>query len=162
MRGGVVRMQGACAISRVAWGAFPSRCLQGDGGLPTFSSGAAVRCVRIYKVLPSRFGPSKHQTRVVWRSCCSQSSYHRELVSHRTRVALITRTGTQRCALLHHSHAPTERNSSLRPGADSLAGDRLGCFNLSAKGHAECVKLMLGYSLPTLVLGGGGYTVCHA
>mmetsp|Transcript_28279 Transcript_28279/g.66114 ORF Transcript_28279/g.66114 Transcript_28279/m.66114 type:complete len:428 (-) Transcript_28279:266-1549(-) len=44
-------------------------------------------------------------------------------------------------------------------GADSLSGDRLGCFNLSARGHAECVKHMLSYNLPTLVLGGGGYTV---
>uniref|UniRef100_A0A7S4BTW4 Histone deacetylase n=1 Tax=Chrysotila carterae TaxID=13221 RepID=A0A7S4BTW4_CHRCT len=44
-------------------------------------------------------------------------------------------------------------------GADSLSGDRLGCFNLSARGHADCVKFMLAYNLPTLVLGGGGYTV---
>mmetsp|Transcript_41989 Transcript_41989/g.42579 ORF Transcript_41989/g.42579 Transcript_41989/m.42579 type:complete len:97 (-) Transcript_41989:106-396(-) len=28
----------------------------------------------------------------------------------------------------------------LRCGANSLAGDRLGCFNLSLKGHAECFK----------------------
>ena len=44
-------------------------------------------------------------------------------------------------------------------GADSLSGDRLGCFNLSVRGHAECVRHMLSYNLPTLVLGGGGYTV---
>jgi len=47
----------------------------------------------------------------------------------------------------------------LQCGADSLSGDRLGCFNLSARGHADCVRHMLSYHLPTLVLGGGGYTV---
>jgi len=30
----------------------------------------------------------------------------------------------------------------LQCGADSLTGDRLGCFNLSLKGHAECVKFV--------------------
>ena len=47
----------------------------------------------------------------------------------------------------------------LQCGADSLAGDRLGCFNLSLKGHAECVDFMRRYQLPMLVLGGGGYTI---
>lgn len=44
-------------------------------------------------------------------------------------------------------------------GGDSLAGDRLGCFNLSIQGHAECVRFMKSFNVPTLVLGGGGYTV---
>ncbi|XP_057972178.1 uncharacterized protein LOC131160477 isoform X2 [Malania oleifera] len=30
----------------------------------------------------------------------------------------------------------------LQCGADSLAGDQLGCFNLSIDGHAECVRLL--------------------
>jgi histone deacetylase 1/2 len=47
----------------------------------------------------------------------------------------------------------------LQCGADSLTGDRLGCFNLSLKGHAECVKFVKSFNLPTLVLGGGGYTI---
>jgi len=47
----------------------------------------------------------------------------------------------------------------LQCGADSLAGDRLGCFNLTLKGHAMCVEFMKAYSLPMLVLGGGGYTI---
>ena len=47
----------------------------------------------------------------------------------------------------------------LQCGADSLTGDRLGCFNLTLKGHAECVKLMKSYGVPLLVLGGGGYTI---
>nr|WCZ58515.1 histone deacetylase 1 [Andalucia godoyi] len=47
----------------------------------------------------------------------------------------------------------------LQCGADSLAGDRLGCFNLTLKGHADCVQYVKKFGLPTLVLGGGGYTV---
>ena len=38
-------------------------------------------------------------------------------------------------------------------------GDRLGCFNLSLKGHADCVEFVNSYNIPTLVLGGGGYTL---
>jgi histone deacetylase 1/2 len=47
----------------------------------------------------------------------------------------------------------------LQCGADSLAGDRLGCFNLSLKGHAGAVRFVRDFGLPTLVLGGGGYTM---
>jgi histone deacetylase 1/2 len=47
----------------------------------------------------------------------------------------------------------------LQCGADSLSGDRIGSFNLSMKGHANCVKFVKGFNLPTLVLGGGGYTM---
>ncbi|KAH6619357.1 histone deacetylase RPD3-like protein [Chaetomium sp. MPI-SDFR-AT-0129] len=47
----------------------------------------------------------------------------------------------------------------LQCGGDSLSGDRLGCFNLSMRGHANCVNYVRGFGLPTLVLGGGGYTM---
>ncbi|MCO5550667.1 hypothetical protein L7F22_004156 [Adiantum nelumboides] len=47
----------------------------------------------------------------------------------------------------------------LQCGADSLSGDRLGCFNLSIKGHAECVRFMRSFNVPLLLLGGGGYTI---
>ncbi|KAI9099314.1 hypothetical protein DFS34DRAFT_64267 [Phlyctochytrium arcticum] len=47
----------------------------------------------------------------------------------------------------------------LQCGADSLASDRLGCFNLSIRGHGACVKFMKSFNVPMLVLGGGGYTV---
>uniref|UniRef100_A0A0E0DDT3 histone deacetylase n=1 Tax=Oryza meridionalis TaxID=40149 RepID=A0A0E0DDT3_9ORYZ len=46
----------------------------------------------------------------------------------------------------------------LQCGADSLARDRLGCFNLSIEGHAECVKFVKKFNIPLLVTGGGGYT----
>nr|APW77291.1 Hdac2 [Hydractinia echinata] len=47
----------------------------------------------------------------------------------------------------------------LQCGADSLSGDRLGCFNLSLKGHAQCVDFIKKFNLPLLMLGGGGYTI---
>ena len=47
----------------------------------------------------------------------------------------------------------------LQCGGDSLSGDRLGCFNLSMRGHANCVNFVKSFGLPTLVLGGGGYTM---
>lgn len=47
----------------------------------------------------------------------------------------------------------------LQCGADSLSGDRLGCFNLSLKGHAQCVDFIKKFNLPLLILGGGGYTI---
>ncbi len=47
----------------------------------------------------------------------------------------------------------------LQCGGDSLSGDRLGCFNLSMDGHANCVKYVKSFNRPTLVLGGGGYTM---
>jgi len=46
----------------------------------------------------------------------------------------------------------------MQCGADSLANDRLGCFNLSLKGHGEAVRFMKDFRLPMLVTGGGGYT----
>ncbi|KAJ2785012.1 histone deacetylase (class I) Clr6 [Coemansia interrupta] len=55
---------------------------------------------------------------------------------------------------------------SFRPGAvfmqcgtDSLSGDRLGCFNLSMKGHAACVEFMKSFGVPLFCVGGGGYTI---
>ena len=47
----------------------------------------------------------------------------------------------------------------LQCGGDSLSGDRLGCFNLSMRGHANCVRYVQSFQLPTLILGGGGYTM---
>ena len=47
----------------------------------------------------------------------------------------------------------------LQCGGDSLSGDRLGCFNLSMRGHASCVHYVKSFNKPTLVLGGGGYTM---
>ncbi|OMJ09553.1 Histone deacetylase RPD3 [Smittium culicis] len=47
----------------------------------------------------------------------------------------------------------------LQCGTDSLAGDKIGCFNLSMDGHAQCVDFVKSFDLPILVLGGGGYSI---
>jgi histone deacetylase 1/2 len=47
----------------------------------------------------------------------------------------------------------------MQCGSDSLSGDRLGCFNLSIKGHGYCLKYVKNLNLPLLILGGGGYTL---
>jgi hypothetical protein len=47
----------------------------------------------------------------------------------------------------------------MQCGADSLTGDRLGCFNLSLHGHGACVEFVRSFCLPVLILGGGGYTI---
>lgn len=47
----------------------------------------------------------------------------------------------------------------LQCGADSLTGDRLGCFNLTVRGHGKCVEFVKKYGLPFMMVGGGGYTI---
>jgi histone deacetylase 1/2 len=47
----------------------------------------------------------------------------------------------------------------MQLGADSLCHDKLGQFNMSLRGHGNCLKFMLSYGLPTVMLGGGGYTI---
>jgi len=47
----------------------------------------------------------------------------------------------------------------LQCGADSLAGDRLGTFNLTLTGHGRCVEYVKSFNVPVLMVGGGGYTV---
>ena len=47
----------------------------------------------------------------------------------------------------------------LQCGADSLCGDRLGLFNLSIKGHGAVVTYMKGFGKPTIMIGGGGYSL---
>lgn len=47
----------------------------------------------------------------------------------------------------------------LQCGADSLSGDRLGCFNLTLKGHGKAVEYMKKWNLPLMLVGGGGYTI---
>ncbi|KAJ3433924.1 histone deacetylase [Anaeramoeba flamelloides] len=59
--------------------------------------------------------------------------------------------------LIMHYYQPSA--IVLQCGADTLTGDRLGCFNLSLKGHGECVTYIRNLNKPLLILGGGGYTV---
>ena len=47
---------------------------------------------------------------------------------------------------------------ALQCGADSLAGDRLGRFNLQVQGHGACVAFCKKFNIPMIIFGGGGYT----
>uniref|UniRef100_A0AC35TRL9 Hist_deacetyl domain-containing protein n=1 Tax=Rhabditophanes sp. KR3021 TaxID=114890 RepID=A0AC35TRL9_9BILA len=47
----------------------------------------------------------------------------------------------------------------LQLGADSLSNDRLGCFNLTLKGHGKCAEYLKAQNIPIMFVGGGGYTV---
>ncbi|QSZ30998.1 hypothetical protein DSL72_000559 [Monilinia vaccinii-corymbosi] len=46
----------------------------------------------------------------------------------------------------------------LQCGADSLAGDRIGTFNVLVQGHGACVEYIKSLNLPLMLVGGGGYT----
>mgnify|MGYP003361621512 CR=1 FL=1 len=46
----------------------------------------------------------------------------------------------------------------MQCGTDSLGYDRLGTFNLTVKGHGECVKFVRSLGVPLVLVGGGGYT----
>ncbi|XP_043912967.1 histone deacetylase 8 [Protopterus annectens] len=49
----------------------------------------------------------------------------------------------------------------LQLGADTLAGDPMCCFNMTPVGIAKCLKYVLHWELPTLILGGGGYNLAN-
>eukprot|EP00891_Asterochloris_glomerata_P006478 jgi/Astpho2/6478/e_gw1.00096.12.1_t len=49
----------------------------------------------------------------------------------------------------------------FQSGADSLAGDKLGAFNLSMRGHAAALMSMKAFGIPMMVLGGGGYRISN-
>ena len=38
-------------------------------------------------------------------------------------------------------------------------GDKLGPFNVTLNGHSDCVRYVRSFNKPTIVLGGGGYTM---
>lgn len=47
-------------------------------------------------------------------------------------------------------------------GADGLASDPLGTFNLTLESYLKSVRLVSSLRLPLLVLGGGGYAAANA
>ncbi|ESZ92382.1 histone deacetylase domain-containing protein [Sclerotinia borealis F-4128] len=49
----------------------------------------------------------------------------------------------------------------LQCGADSLAGDRIGTFNVLIEGHGACVEYVKSLNIPLMLVGGGGYTPRH-
>ncbi|KEP60775.1 UNVERIFIED_CONTAM: histone deacetylase HDAC2 [Hammondia hammondi] len=71
--------------------------------------------------------------------------------------AMYTRLFRQVMDMIMESYRPEA--VVLQCGADSLSGDRLGCFNLSIDGHSEAVRYFCSKDVPALFLGGGGYTL---
>ena len=49
----------------------------------------------------------------------------------------------------------------FQSGADSLAKDPLGKFNISLSGHGKCIEILKNTNLPILILGGGGYKISN-
>ena len=49
----------------------------------------------------------------------------------------------------------------FQSGADSLSKDPLGKFNLSIKGHGDCIAFFKKKNIPMLILGGGGYKISN-
>lgn len=51
----------------------------------------------------------------------------------------------------------------LQSGADSVASDKIGKFNLSTTGHASAGRWLRQHhpNVPVMVLGGGGYTISN-
>jgi histone deacetylase 1/2 len=47
----------------------------------------------------------------------------------------------------------------LQSGADSLSKDRIGNFELTIRAYGECIKHMMSFNIPMVILGGGGYTI---
>lgn len=47
----------------------------------------------------------------------------------------------------------------IQCGADSLYNDIIGRFKLSTMAHGHAVKTVLSKKLPTVIVGGGGYTI---
>ncbi|XP_073493837.1 histone deacetylase 8 isoform X1 [Phyllobates terribilis] len=49
----------------------------------------------------------------------------------------------------------------LQLGADTIAGDPMCSFNMTPEGIGKCLKYVLQWQLPTLLLGGGGYHLAN-
>ncbi|KAK3820021.1 MAG: hypothetical protein J3Q66DRAFT_377616 [Benniella sp.] len=45
----------------------------------------------------------------------------------------------------------------LQCGVDGMTGDPLGKWNLTMEGYGECLKKVLSWNKPLMILGGGGY-----
>ncbi len=87
-----------------------------------------------------------------------RSASSRELSRVRPALGLLAE---QPCADAVSGHRHPRIAHRCCAGADSLAGDKLGVFNISISGHADCLKFVKGYGLPMLVLGGGGYKISN-
>jgi acetoin utilization deacetylase AcuC-like enzyme len=58
----------------------------------------------------------------------------------------------------HLMHVYNPECIVLQCGADSLPKDPLGGFNVDMYHYGKCVEKVLSFGIPTMLLGGGGYT----
>uniref|UniRef100_A0A8C6TQH0 histone deacetylase n=1 Tax=Neogobius melanostomus TaxID=47308 RepID=A0A8C6TQH0_9GOBI len=49
----------------------------------------------------------------------------------------------------------------MQLGADTMAGDPMCSFNMTPVGVSKCLRHVLQWELPTLLLGGGGYNLAN-
>ena len=90
--------------------------------------------------------------------------------AHRALNIPIPETGLSDASLLRLFDTCVQPvRASFRPdavvvqcGADGLAGDPCRLANLSSTGMARVVERVLGWNVPTLLLGGGGYAMASA
>ncbi|KAG0242187.1 Histone deacetylase 8, partial [Mortierella sp. GBA43] len=50
----------------------------------------------------------------------------------------------------------------LQCGVDGMTGDPLGKWNLTLRGYGQCLKTVLAWNKPLMILGGGGYKTASA
>ena len=131
----------------------------GDGVEEAFFSTDRVMTVSFHKYQPEYFFPGTgglHDN--------GPKSEHNPGAHHAINVPLNDGITDDQYAFLFESIIG-KINEHFRPsvialqcGADSLAGDRLGRFNLQVQGHGACVDFCKRFNIPMIIFGGGGYT----
>ena len=131
----------------------------GDGVEEAFFSTDRVMTVSFHKYDPANFFPGTGGL-----DDNGPKSEHNPGAHHALNVPLQDGISDEQYTWLFKSII-TEINNRFRPsaiclqcGADSLAGDRLGRFNLQVQGHGACVEFCKSLGLPMILFGGGGYT----
>ncbi|KAK0731704.1 histone deacetylase-like protein [Lasiosphaeris hirsuta] len=131
----------------------------GDGVEEAFFSTDRVMTVSFHKYQPEVFFPGTGGL-----DDNGPKSEHNQGAHHAINVPLNDGITDEQYGWLFESIIG-KTNESFRPsvialqcGADSLAGDRLGRFNLQVQGHGACVNFCKSLGIPMVIFGGGGYT----
>ncbi len=131
----------------------------GDGVEEAFFSTDRVMTVSFHKYAPDTFFPGTGGL-----DDNGPKSEHNPGAHHAINVPLNDGITDEQYAWLFESIIG-KINEHFRPsaialqcGADSLAGDRLGRFNLQVQGHGACVEFCKRLGIPMIIFGGGGYT----
>lgn len=131
----------------------------GDGVEEAFLSTDRVMTVSFHKYDPKEFFPGTGAL-----TDNGPKSEHNPGAHHALNIPLNDGITDQQYEQLFQT-VITQVNERFRPsaialqcGADSLAGDRLGRFNLQVQGHSSCVAFCKKFGIPMILFGGGGYT----